>query len=142
MLLEGNFPVKKTPHWFSAIATDQAHEQNNACVKGDGGDVGLTENPSALHRWMVSGPEMARVISEFEASTERRETDSRHHEENRHVQKSFEEDVRDLTASVRDLANPFKETNSDLLVLDSRDLAESRRGGHLWQKCKAWTGPV
>ena len=30
--------------------------------KGDGGAVGLTENPAALRRWMVSGPEMARLI--------------------------------------------------------------------------------
>lgn len=44
---------------FSALAIDHAHEQNNASVKGDGGAVGLTENPSALRRWMVSGPEMA-----------------------------------------------------------------------------------
>ena len=35
---------------FSAIAIDQAHEQNHAIVKGDGGAVGLTENPSALRR--------------------------------------------------------------------------------------------
>ena len=60
--------VKKTTHSFSAIALDHAHEQNNASVKGDGGAVELTENPTALQRWMVSGPEMARVIREFEAA--------------------------------------------------------------------------
>ena len=32
---------------FSAIAVDHAHEQNNVSVKGDGGAVGLTENPTA-----------------------------------------------------------------------------------------------
>lgn len=53
--LKGNFTVKKSKHAFSAIAIDHAHEQNNASVKGDGGAVGLTENPSALRRWMVSG---------------------------------------------------------------------------------------
>ena len=26
-------------------------------IKGDGGAVGLTDNPSALRRWMVAGPE-------------------------------------------------------------------------------------
>lgn len=66
--LKGNFVVKKTTHSFSSIAIDQAHEQNNASVKGDGGTVGLTENHAALRRWMVSGPEMARLIGEFEAS--------------------------------------------------------------------------
>ena len=42
--------MKKSRHAFSAIAIDQDREQNNACVKGDGGAVGLTENPAALHR--------------------------------------------------------------------------------------------
>ena len=52
--VNGKFVVKKTTRRFSAISIDQAHEQNNALVKGDGGAVGLTENPAALHRWMVS----------------------------------------------------------------------------------------
>lgn len=57
------FTVKKTPNRFSSIAIDHAHEQNNVCVKGDGGAQGLMENPIALRRWMVSGPEIAHVIS-------------------------------------------------------------------------------
>ena len=60
--LNGHFTIKKTGNAFSAMAIDQAHEQNNAAVKGDGGAVGLTENPSALKRWMICGPEMARLI--------------------------------------------------------------------------------
>lgn len=55
----------KTAHRFSAIAIDQGHEQNNGAAKDEGGAVGLTENPAALRRWMVSGPEMARVIGEL-----------------------------------------------------------------------------
>ena len=63
--------AKKKPHVFSGIAIDQAREQNNASVTGDGGAVGLTENPAALRCWMVSGPEMARLIGEFEVSTKK-----------------------------------------------------------------------
>ncbi|KAG7166419.1 hypothetical protein Hamer_G005518 [Homarus americanus] len=44
----GNFTVQKTRKVFSSIPIDQAHEQNNACIKGDGGAVGVTNNPSAL----------------------------------------------------------------------------------------------
>ena len=58
---------------FSAIAIDQVHEQNNAIVKGDEGAVGLTENPAALRRWMISGLEAARLITEFEASSDTNE---------------------------------------------------------------------
>ena len=61
-LMKGNFVVKKTERRFSAIAIDQAHEQNNASVKDDGGAVGLTKNPSALRRWMVSVPAVQRFI--------------------------------------------------------------------------------
>ena len=39
---KGLFTVHKSPRRFSAIAIDQAHEQNNGVVKGDGGAVGLT----------------------------------------------------------------------------------------------------
>ena len=58
----GHFTVQKTKRVFSAIPIDQAHEQNNACVKGDGGAVGLTDDPSALRRWMVAGPERTRAV--------------------------------------------------------------------------------
>ena len=46
----GNFVVHKTSNKFSAMALDQAHEQNNALVKGSGGAIGLTGNPGALKR--------------------------------------------------------------------------------------------
>ena len=44
----------------------------------------MTENPNALCRWMLSGPEVARLVNEFEAGmvpdTDRKEN-SIHHEE-------------------------------------------------------------
>jgi len=47
-ILDGNFTVKKTKQAFSNIVTDQAHVQNNACVKGDGGAVGSKQNTTAF----------------------------------------------------------------------------------------------
>ena len=32
------------------MTVDQAHEQKNANVKGDGGALGLTEDPSSLRK--------------------------------------------------------------------------------------------
>ena len=61
--------MHKSTNPFSAIALDQAHEQENAVVKGEKGAVGLAGNPAALRRWMIAGPEVARVIKEFETST-------------------------------------------------------------------------
>ena len=39
----GKFMISKTLNAFSKMAIDQAHEQENERIKGDGGAVGLTE---------------------------------------------------------------------------------------------------
>ncbi len=62
----GNFVVHKTNREFSALALDQSHEQANAIIKADGGAIGLTEDPSALRRWMVAGPEVSRLVALYE----------------------------------------------------------------------------
>ena len=107
--MAGNFTVKKTTHAFAALAIDQAHEQNNASVKGDGGAVGLTDNPAALRRWMVSGPAMSRVIAEFQATADTRtqKTDFRHHEQTKHTQLAFARDVKSLSGVMREMGNPL-----------------------------------
>lgn len=65
---DGAFVVQKTNRAFSSIALDHAHEQVNALVEGQGGAVGLTENPAALRRWMVAGPGLSQMVEEFEGS--------------------------------------------------------------------------
>ena len=120
--MNGKFVVKKSQRAFSALAIDQAHEQQNALVKGDGGAVGLTSNPAALHRWMVSGPEMARLINEFQASSDT--VTLLHHEQKKSKQLTFANDVKALTQTIKQMGNPFCEDSSDLLVLDSHDIAD------------------
>ena len=93
--LQGNFVVIETQRNFSSIPIDHADEQNNRCVKGDGGAVGLTKNTSELLRWMVSSPEIVRVIIELQTtqkltklSIDQMEKDVRHHEEVKGLQEA------------------------------------------------------
>ena len=65
-ITEGNFVIKKTHCHFSAISIDQAHEQKNKIIKGEGGFIGLAEDHSKWLRWMVARPEIARAIEESE----------------------------------------------------------------------------
>ena len=121
---EGHFTVQKTQRVFSSIPIDQAHEQNNACIKGDGGAVGLTGNPSALRRWMVAGPEVARVIEDFQDGNQhwRRQTAAtRHHDQTPSVQASFVKDVHSLIGVTEKTGNPFEEEN--LVILDTKEIA-------------------
>ena len=59
--------LQKTQHKLSCISKDRGHEQNNKLVKRSGGAVGLTENPTAVQKWMVAGPVQARLLTEFES---------------------------------------------------------------------------
>ena len=51
------------------MALDQVHEQNKI-IKGVGGGASLlnTQDESALISWENCGPEVARIVSEFEDS--------------------------------------------------------------------------
>jgi hypothetical protein len=65
---DGHWLVPKSGRQFSGMRIDQAHEHQNKLVKGCGDAIGLTENPTAFSRWMVSGPELARLIHDLEAN--------------------------------------------------------------------------
>ena len=123
----GNFTIHKTNQVFSAIPSDQGHEQNNACIKSDGGAVGLTDNPSALQRWLVAGPEVAALIKDFEDAHQLmgRRDEVLHHDQRASVQNAFRKDVCSLGNVMEEQGNPFEEESEDyLLVLDSKDIAD------------------
>ena len=120
---QGSFVVHKTKKPFSAIALDHAHEQVNSVVKGEGGAVGLTESAAALRRWMVAGPELSRMIEEFENIVPEEETT--HHENTPSFQKNFAEDMRNLTSSLEELGNPFTEGSQDLIAIHSKDIMDA-----------------
>ena len=89
--LKGHFTAKKTTNPFSAISEDQSHEQNNARIKGSGGAIGITENEQALRRWMVSGPEISRLLEQYQQGTEnlKKSESMKHHEESSSKQIKF-----------------------------------------------------
>ena len=119
----GHWVISKTHKKFSAIPIDQAHEQNNSHVNRCGGAVGLTKNPVAFQRWMLSGPEQARLLTELEECVTRQNAHNQnHHEEGLASQKCFQRHTIALIDTIKDMGNPFMEAGPELLVLDSRDV--------------------
>jgi hypothetical protein len=116
----GQWVVHKSGKRFSAVPNDKAHENNNGAVKGCGGAIGLTQNPSALQRWVLSGPEQSRLLAEFEK--EDTQEQKNHHEEGFSFQKSFKADVERLTATIKEMGNPFMTADEDVVRLDTRDV--------------------
>ena len=68
---------------------------------------------------------MVHLIGEFETTAlEKHECDSYHHEQRKHSQLAFAQNVKSLTETLEDVGNPFTEDSSDLLVLDSRNIMD------------------
>ena len=129
--MSGNFVVHKTSNKFSAMAIDQCHEQNSATVKGSGGAIVLTGNPGSLRRWMVAGPEIARIATEFEEQAIEQNngsayTGQHHHDRQPGVQAAFLRDVTALVKVLEEMGNPFLEQRQDLLVIDTSDIMDTQ----------------
>ena len=117
--------ISKTHNKFSSMPIDQVHEQNNKIVKGSGGAIGLTDNPVAFRRWMVAGPEQARLLSEFEGQFMEEDSPDgfEHHEQNLSSQELFKKHVSNLFTTMSSMGNPFMDDCPELLALDSRNCA-------------------
>ena len=119
----GHCVVKKTTNRFSSMPIHQAHEQNNELVKGSGCAVGLTENPSAFRKWMIAGPEQARLLKEFERELSMEENNEyHHHEEGFCTQKTFREQTLSLVETINEMRNPFLDDTPELLMLDTQNV--------------------
>ena len=132
--VNGNFVVKKSDHKFSQIALDQNHEQQNAIIKGEGGAVGLFQSDAALRRWLIAGPEVSRIIQEFETSFSGSEsTDKRHHKQTFSVQMQFWEDVKKLVDVIDVLGSPYLDDGTELVVIDTKDVMNADNANNVYK---------
>ncbi len=112
-LMKGNFTVTKTNTAFSSMGVDQGHEQNNKIVKVEGGAIGILDNETALMKWIIGGPEIARLVNEFTGRNEAEETKESipHHEDSDSFEKRFHKDGGSLRKAFEETGNPFEENN-------------------------------
>ena len=123
---KGKFTMSNSQRSFSRLAIDQGHEQNNAVMKGDGGIIGLTQDTGSLLRWALAGPEIVRVISEFEATFVRNASRSMpptcHHDQNKATQQRFANQLKSMISTLSNMGNPFDSGSTDLSRLHNRDV--------------------
>ena len=127
-LYKEKFVVQKSNRKFSMISMDQNHEQQNSIVKGVGGVVGLTEITTALRRWCVCGPEIARVLNEFESCRQSKLycLDNEHNDATLSTQVTFVKHVKSLVATIEDNGNPFQEDSKDIYCLDTKEVKNEK----------------
>ena len=88
----------------------------------------MTEEPSALRRWMTAGPEVNHLVAKYETASEAKEVVEHfgHHEQTKRAQKLFLEKIEKLSQVMTNMGNPFQEESCDLLCLDTKDIAHPR----------------
>ena len=118
----GNFSFSKTNKQFFRMALDQLHEQTNKYIKSVSSATALInwQDDSALVRWELCGPELCRMIEEFdgvEFSTTR-EKKQKHHEDSPTFTNDF---IKATTTLLKNLPNnPF--LLNDLTVINNTDM--------------------
>ena len=90
-----------------------------------GGIADLYDNTDTMSLYMLSAPETARMIIEFEIILNAAASSSiAHHEEAPKLQNKFLTDVRNLIAAVEEKGNPFMDKGDTLKRLDTREVME------------------
>ena len=96
-MTNGYFSFQKTNRKFSRMALDQIHEQNTTDIKGVSGATNLLNrvDNSELSRWELCGPDLVRLVTEFENNWDKNGIEEMppHHEEKPQFQKTIFDDV-------------------------------------------------
>ena len=112
---DGFFTIAKTQNSFSMIGFDQKPERQNKGLKMRGATLNLSDE-CVFTEWAVAGPEIARVITEFEAGMRtRKNAVLKHHYPIPSVQQRF---FRTLQGTGHSIAcNPFDEDSHELVII-------------------------
>ena len=102
------------------MGEDNAHEQNNKLVKIDGLAVSIFEINESLLKWMVSGPEIARIVNEFKLSAQSaNHIVLQHHENLTSYEKRFRNHIQSFKRKFDKIGNLFAES-ANLMRLMTR----------------------
>ena len=117
---KGKFSVQKSNRKFSRIASDQNHEQMNAKINRVDGAIGLTQNETALQRWLICGQEISWLLDEFESINEGVNHVREYHDFSNSVQSTFHKEVESLLSVLEDVGNPFNDDGNDLFDIKEK----------------------
>ena len=119
MYLEKHWVVRKSLVPFTSLGCDHALEQVNRVLKGDGGLVGITKNPSTRTKFFLIQDELLAIkVKSFGRSA----TVSKHHKDSPAVTKNTHEMTKQVASLLRQ-HNPFTRDKAQLTTVLSRKVA-------------------
>ena len=125
--LKGRFITQKGIRKFSMISDDHAHEQENKIVKGTGGAIGIFDSLIALAKWIIAGPEIARMLEDFEDSFNdeiKGNNETKHPENTASFEKMFRKDFEALKKEFSRVGNPFEDGSEQMHTIVSRNIMD------------------
>ena len=122
--MTGKFVVQRGDKKFSLMALDQSQEHSIKFLKEDHGAMGLYGQPESEEVIELSKPEVLRTIDEFECACFSSSTPNESLEHPASLvaeQKKFIKHLNALCDLVKEctVVNPFNETSTDLITLDT-----------------------
>lgn len=129
LLIKGNFVVYKTERNFSGMRIDQVYEQNNAVIKGEGGESAPPRmNQPSENGWLL-GQKSAAWFRITKLYTEKKNlcASRKHQEETGSIQIKFLSKVKSLCKAIEEMGNPIEEESANHLTPDTKDIASCNR---------------
>ena len=77
----------------------------------------MTENPVALHGWMIAGPEIARLVEECDEHSDKQY--GKLQEQSEGVEAELRKDVTELIGILYGVGNPFCDDGKNIVTLDT-----------------------
>lgn len=114
--LKEDFAVCKTNAKYSAMATDQCHEQNNALIKEMRGGLAFLgrDKEESLIKWSLYAPTLAAILTDDHSSTS-----TEHHEDYGKFQQELLDNSVKVKAAMMQTFNPFKTVKKELCLLNN-----------------------
>lgn len=76
-------------------------------------------------KWMVAGPEISRILRDFDGENDARSGDVNHHEDTDSFEKQFRKGVLSFRNTFEEIGNPFEERNILINVVSKHIMNES-----------------
>ena len=82
----------------------------------------MTDDPATLQKWLVFGPQITRLLNQFESTVfEKSQSDTNHHNEAKSNQILFQTQVKALDDTLERDGNPLDCQFEELVTLDTRN---------------------
>ena len=135
VLEEGNMSVFKSNIPFCGLGVDHAMEKEIRSLKVMGGITGITQNDKALTRYLLTAPEVTRLVKDFWSGSVEKKARKEHYQLTKPHKKRVFENVSLVKDGITNhVSNPFSSDQAELINVFSNAVVSDTSRVHITER--------